>query len=305
LAVTIQSVATDQGQQFPIALVASLAVVGVVLLVGCGACAFFMITRKMETAEERQLDRAIKQLRVQLGITQENGFLVGPERPAWWRQRWEYTVVQDGQLEAAARISLFLDFDVLKFDSLCLFLDSAAASPAWAGQGSARNLYEFFSRTHSGSKKHNPSYEAIQKWLLEISSALLRPSVLQPAAGSTGSSASPAEETICLRQEERFPYLKRQILKARIWSENHGELFEKLQARARAFMEDISRLCDERYAAMMLEPDGDRLAAFSVGPKLLAAGHILRQDHKEVTLAFLSVLCVCLCQCILNPLVCL
>lgn len=283
LAVTIQNVAMDQGQQFPVALVTSLAVGGTVLLVGC-VVSLFMNIRKRETVEERQLDRAIKQLRVRLGITQENGFLVGPERPAWWRRRWEYTVVQDGQLEAAARISLYLDFDVLKFDSLCLFLDSAAAGSSWTGQSSARNLYEFFSRTPSASKQHSPAYDALQKWLLAISSALLRPPVLQPAAGSAG---SPAEETVSLRQEERFPYLKKQILKARIWSENHGELFEKLQARARTFMDDIARLCDERYAAMLLEPDGERLAAFSVDPKELAAGHILRQDHKEVRLALI------------------
>jgi hypothetical protein len=93
LAVTIQNVAMDQGQQFPVALVTSLAVGGTVLLVGCVA-SLFMNIRKRETMEERQLDCAIKQLRVRavrLGITQENGFLVGPERPAWWRRRWEYT----------------------------------------------------------------------------------------------------------------------------------------------------------------------------------------------------------------------
>jgi hypothetical protein len=38
---------------------------------------------------------------------------------------------------------------------------------------------------------------------------------------------------------------------------------------------------------MLLEPDGERLAAFSVDPKELAAGHILRQDHKEVRLALI------------------
>jgi hypothetical protein len=276
LSATVQSTSTVQDKQLSTVAVVALSVGGAALLLMLVAGIAFAIHGK-KSFEDQQLDCATTLLRVRLGITQANGFLLGSETPPWWQRRWEYTTVQQDQLEAAARLSLYWDFDVSKFDSLCLLLESAVPRPV--ATGSTRNL---FSRTSSGSRRTSPAYEALRGWLLETSSALLRPCISLPAQTEGAGAAPVATDPVRLRQEDRFTYLKRHILLARVWNEENGFLFEQLQGRVRQYMKDIARLCDERFADILLEPGGDLLMSLSAGPEQLAAGHVRRQDHAEV-----------------------
>ena len=50
-----------------------------------------------------------------------------------------------------------------------------------------------------------------------------------------------------LRTEERFPYFVNHVSKARIWNNDHGVLFKKLQEQAEKLMNEIAAQCDERF----------------------------------------------------------
>jgi hypothetical protein len=179
--------------------------------------------------EERQLREEIAALRLRLGITLTQGFPLSSEHSLalnWaWRRREQHTIVQHSYIEAAARLSLFLDFDIHKFDAFCLCLQCSGA-----------NNY----RMGDALDDYPAVYRALCTWLLDISQQLIRPTISAVNLKGTEIQLSPEflpEPKICcsLSDELRFPYFLKMVSKCRIWSESGGVLFKELKKLAQVY----------------------------------------------------------------------
>ena len=53
--------------------------------------------------------------------------------------------------------------------------------------------------------------------------------------------------TIPLRVEERFKYFVERVGKARIWDNDDGGLFRRLQEKAALLLDEMALLCDQRF----------------------------------------------------------
>jgi hypothetical protein len=131
------------------------------------------------------------------------------------------------------------------------------------------------------------AYPAVLDWLLEVTAELIRPEmpVLNSRSVEAGNKLRLLANGCRLRVEDRFTYFKRKVCKVRIWQDDGGLLFKRLQNVAGDLMKDIARLCDDRFESLCMEPGGADLTEFFASPQTcvqLSAGHILRQDHEEV-----------------------
>ena len=239
------------------------------LLLACLAVTGYFITRTILSEEERTLVCKMNELRTMFKISKKDGYLLSSERASWWRQQ-EYTVIHRTYLEAAARLALFWDFEISKFDALCLCLELACPSAGMAQSG--------FLGTQQGSLS---PYSAVCDWLLDISKELIKPRIYHKEEDEMKSLKCN------LRTEERFPYLKHKVCRVRLWSENGSILFDKLKAAVQLYMDDIARLCEDRFDSLCREPGGEELVAFHSASNEgqcegLIARHIRRQDNHEV-----------------------
>jgi hypothetical protein len=120
-----------------------------------------------------------------------------------------------------------------------------------------------------------------------VSAELIQPDIPILNTRAAGAGRLQSTPTSCnLRLEDRFTYFKSKVCKARIWEDDGGLLFKRLRDVACKFMADISRLCDDRFELLCMEPGGASLTAFFATPETsvpLVVGHILRQDHEEVS----------------------
>jgi hypothetical protein len=254
--------------------VSTIAVVGLslggsILLLGCLRYIVMQAAQKTHTEEERMLIGKMAELRKRFKISRDDGFLLSSEDAPWlvWRSGG-YIVVKRDYLEAAARLALLLDFDLLKFDGLCLSLECLNDPSPKRLPGA------LFAGAPPGPCA---GFVALQEFLLEISKELIRPTQVTHANGE------PALDFVArLTSEQRFKYLQKVVLRARIWLEDGGALFERLKAAAQEFMEDIAQLCDKRFSELRMEASGEQLLTFQVEQERLAAGYICRQDHDEV-----------------------
>jgi hypothetical protein len=182
--------------------------------------------RRRESDEERRIRSGIMALRTRLGITKAKGFLVSSEHSLalnwmWYRQE-QRIIIQHSYIEAATRLSLFLDFDVHKFDAFCL---SIQCSDRDGDDG------------YGGIESSPVAYQALCEWVLEISQQLTTPDIFLPNSNSPSVEISPLAamnhsqkiKTCPLPEGERFPYFLKLVCKCRIWSESGGALFKKLK----------------------------------------------------------------------------
>jgi hypothetical protein len=206
--------ATQQGSSQWLAAGVGLSVGALLLLLGLALFAF--TRRKRISPDELQLEQAITDLRMSLHITAADGFLLTSERsairPYLHLDRKKAVVIQRSFVEAAARLSLFQDFDTHQFDAFCICL-----------------------RCSNGEDEREdsvpPEYYALCSWLLDICTYLIRPTLADFAHKGYGSSI---HDSKCeLGNEERFPYFQK-ICRARLWSEMGGSLFKQLRMAAQA-----------------------------------------------------------------------
>ena len=61
--------------------------------------------------------------------------------------------------------------------------------------------------------------------------------------------------------ENRFRYFEERVSRCQIWRDDGGELFLQLKAVAQGFMDQLAEACDQRFAALAEEPDGQALVA--------------------------------------------
>ena len=258
---------------------------------------YFLANRRIESAEERQLRQSITALRNKLGITVSNGFSLTSEHNnlrtmMCLRQQQSVTVLQHSYVEAAARLSLFQDFEVYKLDAFCLCLQCSCPSD---------------------QLDSSPIYQALCNWFLELSLDLVRPSLPSADFRENDEAAKLSQRNLscALPEEQRFPYFLKFVIKCRIWSDSGGTLFERLKGSAQVFaarmllvtkivlspktawqecMEEISLLCDERSFSLAAEKGGEALLAFNAPPNdFVGIQTILRQDHPEVLSALHSI----------------
>ncbi len=198
--------------------------VGALLLL-LGLVLYVMSPRRHEQLDERQLKQAIAELRLRLRITSSDGYFLTSERSSVLmslRQQWQKrrsVVIQRSFVEAAARLSLFQDFDTHQFDAFCICLRCSRGD-----DGSVHGT-------------EPPEYYALCDWLLDICRTLIRPGLA--GYGNAMGKGSFIDRECNLAYDERFPYFQK-VCRARIWSDMGGRLFQRLKQAAQA------RTCVER-----------------------------------------------------------
>ena len=271
LSVSVQSIAAGRGAEFQTTVI--IGSVMCMLLLGIAAFGLHLyLSGKRESEEERELRLKVKEMRARLCIQRRDGYILSSEAAPLWGGA--YSVLQAGHVESAARLALFRDFDVHQFDAFCLYVETGNSVGGGFG----------FSFSAKAFERNNRAYSAVCGWLLDIATQLIRPELPADVQGAT--TPPPAAAACPLRVEDRFSYLTRKVCRARIWDDEGGALFERLQCAATSFMLDIGRLCDERFERLRTEPGGGALVAWSAA-SLPAAGDIARQDHEQVRLASL------------------
>ncbi len=193
--------------------------VGTLLLI-LGLIMYFMSRRQHEPPEERLLKKATAKLRIELGITAADGFLLTSERSrgllavcsSW--QRRQPVFLQRSFVEAAARLSMFQDFDIHQFDAFCICLRCSTGD------------------NESAETCVTPAYSALCDWLLDISKTLIKPAL--SSLGESGGNNCFVESNCNLACEERFSYFLKRVCKAQVWSDMGGSLFQRLKEIAQA-----------------------------------------------------------------------
>ncbi len=184
------------------------------LLLMVGLIVYIMSRHRHEPPEERQMKKATAKLRNELCITAADGFLLTSERrslsavfAAWQRSQPVY--LQRSFVEAAARLSMFQDFDLHQFDAFCICLRCGTRDD------------------ESPENSATPAYSAMCDWLLDISKTLIKPDV--SSHGDSAGKVSFVESKCNLAYEERFSYFQRRVCRARVWSDMGGILFQRLK----------------------------------------------------------------------------
>ena len=209
-----------------LAVVGSLLVLLLAVLV-----AFRLLQGKDESKEEATLRKKILDIRQTFRLMPRDGFLLSTERRPIWDRWREVIVLRLSHVEAAARMALFQDFDVMQFNAFCLSLE---------GESDAT------------SKER---YSILCNWLLELSEKLIYPDITLPDSDpKMNFSQSPGG----MSAAERFRFFTRKVVKVRIWLDDE-KLFHNLKRKAVDMMEKISKLCEGRYLEMGKEPGWQEL----------------------------------------------
>jgi hypothetical protein len=214
-------------------------IIGFLLAMGI-ALGYYIVRSRRKSEDQRELDAAVTTLRAQLKIRKVDGFVLHTERVLFLVDTKDLVFINKSYLEAAASIALSLEFNLLHFDALCNCLECHTSQ------------FGLEIGIADGSK--NPQYNALCDWMLEVCKALIDPGLeVQPG----NLKRTPARE--------RFAYFEK-VCRAQIWKSHHGELFERLKGVARGFMDQIAKMCDERFEQIVKEPEGSKLAVLPSWP---------------------------------------
>ena len=192
-------------------------VVGVLMssLAGIAFVAVRMLRRK-ESVEERILQRAVTDLLLRLEVKRKNGFLLSSESVMFWQSSRNFIIVQKSHAEAAARLSMFMDFDLNQFDAFCLCLEGDFGGYSANQSFSKKNLMDF----------RTLQYCRLCEWLMEIGIYLMRPDDIEDPPELR---EIPINVMYSLPVEKRFRFLVQKVLMARIWEDSRCALFRRLQ----------------------------------------------------------------------------
>ena len=237
--VTLESISIAlPGSQTPASMVWILTVSFscVILVILMIALTFFSAFRKRtETKDERALRSKIAEIRKQLMLLPQDGFVLHSEGGGVWFKRQHIIYLRQSHLDAAARLALNQEYDMNQFDAFCLCLEGDDLDSTEDGKEARR-------------------YLLLCQWFLGICRELLRPDltltrVVEPNPSVGQQSAS-----------NRFKFFLKNVAKARILHDD-GALFLKLKGIAEEMMKDISHMCDERYKMLRAEQRGQELAS--------------------------------------------
>jgi hypothetical protein len=108
--VRAETVVQVETKTSPVGPIIAASVAAAVVAVLAGVCVW-RATRDTASEEEKRLRGAAASLRKRLRIGREDGHLVSGEAAPWGRGRGEVVHLQQGHMDAAARLSLYQDFD--------------------------------------------------------------------------------------------------------------------------------------------------------------------------------------------------
>ncbi len=181
---------------------------------------------KTNLTEDEALVLKIIDIRRRLALMPKDGYFLYSERRPFWSNGREVQYLRQSHLEAAGRLALSRDFDIMHFDAFCL---------------------SFYAEHMTDSKQR---YQALSQWILELSEKLINPSTILPEKN--------ASELGCTTSNARFRFFVQKVGKARIWGDD-SELFMSLKASAQLFMDQIASDCDLQYKKLCTEPRGQEL----------------------------------------------
>jgi hypothetical protein len=217
----------NQPTSTPVWVYASSIVGGFLAFILLISVAVWISLRKNESGEEKRLRMKIAEIRQELNISTTNGFYLSSERPPFWKSVRSVIFIRRTCLEAAARLLMGQDFDVLQFDSFCLSLE----------QGD--------------EQKDKERHHKLCEWLLRICEELVHPDLEGYVPSLTFKDSA----------SERFRYFTTRVCKARIWVDS-SELFPALKVRVNKLMDEIGELCEIRFKALCEEPRGKELSTY-------------------------------------------
>ena len=188
----------------------------VILLIALALISLFIfrVLRQNGSLEERSLQNAVNDLLLRLKVTPQNGFILS-SKSALFLRSGNLTIVQKSHAEAAARLSMLMDFDPNQFDAFCLCLEGEIGGFSIS---SLKNL----------SLKRTQQYDLLCEWILEIGTFLMRPEEVEPHSAHHRATGGTDLKT-ALRVEQRFPFLVQKVLKVRVWEDSEYSLFRRLQ----------------------------------------------------------------------------
>ena len=118
-------------------------------------------------------------------MTTRNGFVLSSEPVPWsWRQR-DIVHVQKSNVEAAARLALYQDFDVKQLNAFCLCIEGERRVRQAPGDGS------FAFRRRGSVEGAGEPYELFCDLILEVSTELIRPDVCKGGGGAAAAAQIP------------------------------------------------------------------------------------------------------------------
>ena len=247
--------------------------IGALFLTALLLLCMYVRKRRSFSEDEKLLKQEISLLRIKLKLTQRDGFYLTSDPDSWlpWHRK-PRTNIEKGHIEAAAKLSLLMDFDVDQFDAFCICLECCG------------------SRAIINNKNMdlvNPAYSSLCAWLLEICSNILKPDILH--SNSRSWTLDDSDSPACrLHPEQRFQYFLQKVSKARIWSCQTCELFQKLKDIVHDYMKEMSDLCNYRYNQLNKDAGWSALNALSNFPDEYLSNmitdftYIRRQDHDQV-----------------------
>ena len=201
-----------------------------------------------------------------------------------WRRRDRTVFILNGEIEAAARLAMHIDFDLRAFDAFCHCIEY---SP-----------YTLQRDSPAPTKEGSPQYEALCDWLLGVCRELIEPPMLQARHKSlrrASASTFSGDDSLDIESggagsgygagaRERFAFFRQRVLKARIWQDRGQTLFRRLRLAATQYMDQIEPMCDARYQVLCSEPGAMELLSF--GDKALEISTDQNRGHR---LSYLSV----------------
>ena len=259
--------------------------IGTTVLILVSAVFVWFQYQKSETNEEKVLQKQVKLIRDKLLLQKAHGFYLSSERAPLLQRREQTVFILKTELEAAARLALFQDFDLKSFDALCHRIEYSM----FLGQR-LNKIYP----TVADSSSQSPQYAALCEWLLEIGTALIEPLILCKKRQDLARLAVADKKSQDLEQEvwdetnesnfaarDRFLYLVRIVSKARIWQEHDQHLWYRLKQAAADLMQEIEPICDTRFRQLCRESGGEELLAF--GDDLICCPPLTLQRKASIT----------------------
>ena len=174
----------------------------------------FRFYSEFESEEEIALAAKISEVQAALKIELQDGFVLSTDKVPFWRRRYNYVQIPRSHVEAAARLSMFKDFDVGEFDALCILL--RRMKPGETGYSIALRNIRRLSLTSESVRSQRPAellyqsqqWMALNKWLLAICEDLVRPKISRLKLGNNSFYYKMSDDESVSQEKEHFLFFR-------------------------------------------------------------------------------------------------
>ena len=160
----------------------------------------------LESKEEIAMNIKIAEVRAALQITLRHGFVLSCDKVPFWRQRYQYVQIPRSHVEAAARLAMGKDYDVGEFDAFCVLLrhGRSLVDRNMSGHGAAIRMSFSSQRGESVSQQ----WIALNEWLLDISSELVRPKISEETLLENSFRQNISKSIVDISEKEDFNFFR-------------------------------------------------------------------------------------------------